>query len=122
MTRWHWQSVLACPARGDGHDATGEPGDCFRTALADVLGVDPAGVPNFVRYLSWWDEARRWVRANAGLDLLWVEPEDPWRNPYAGDGPEHVLAQVLSVRGAYHHEVVLDPRTLPPRLALPAAP
>ena len=31
------QTILADPTRDDGHDASGQPGDCYRAALASAL-------------------------------------------------------------------------------------
>ena len=39
------QTILACPIRGDGHDADGRPGDCYRAAIASVLDLPIDEVP-----------------------------------------------------------------------------
>lgn len=68
------------------HDIDGDAiGDCFRTTIACLLGVDdPTLVPHFVEqtiragldgYGGWEDiaAARRWLRANEGVDLALLD-------------------------------------------------
>lgn len=71
---------------GDGIDD--EVGDCFRTAIACLLGYqDPEMVPHFVKetitlgldeHGGWEDiaAARRWTRAAEGLDLALVTRDE----------------------------------------------
>lgn len=67
------QRHTASLRRRDGHTIDGIPGDCFRTALAYLLGARPHDVPHFALYLNWWEEIRRWVRAHDGRDLYYVD-------------------------------------------------
>ena len=61
----HTQTILADPARNDGHDADGNPGDCYRTAIACLLDLEPESVPHFVAAGEgkWWDATQEWVKA-----------------------------------------------------------
>ena len=36
------QTILADPTRNDGHDATGQPGNCYQAAIASALGAGPS--------------------------------------------------------------------------------
>lgn len=109
------QTVLACPIRNDGHDATGMPGDCFRAALATLLDEPLHDVPHAVLYLSWWAVARRHVRrTRPGWDLSCHAPGFPVYLP-ADDPSVYVPPLVLgsgpSPRGPFAHVVVLDQAT-----------
>ncbi|WP_311208756.1 MULTISPECIES: hypothetical protein [unclassified Aeromicrobium] len=103
------QLVLASPDRGDGHDVTGEPGDCWRTCIANMLGVHPSTVPNFVRYRSWMDEARRWLRAR-GYDYGYVIGGVEGLRNLRDDLDEGAWFIVTgpSPRGPWRHCVLMD--------------
>lgn len=108
------QAVLACPVRNDGHDATGTPGDCFRAALATLLGSDLHEVPHAVQYLSWWSVARRHVRrTRPGWDLgCWTDVTWPLYRPDPDAYiPPLALATGPSPRGPFSHVVVVDATT-----------
>lgn len=88
------------------------PGDCYRTALASLLGCSsPTDVPHFVELSFWCREdgfggwhthrlARQWMRDTLDLDLICVDPEAA-----AASGATY-LASVRSVRGPWNHSVV----------------
>jgi len=105
LTQLHTQGA----GRTDGHDENGVPGDCFRTALASLLGCDrPDDVPHFAALpqAEWWGAVRDWLQRR-GLDLVYVEIDqraavlDLW-------GPQGGLVLVggPSPRGAFGHVVV----------------
>lgn len=108
------QTVLADPARNDGHDANGRPGDCMRTAVASLLDLDPAEVPHFAEYGDddWWDEMRTWARRRGGewIYLPLPIPED-WREWWTARRNDfaHVLLSGDSPRGPFKHVVVGTP-------------
>ena len=52
------QRVIADPQRGDGHDHTGNQGDCYRACLAMLAGTTLEQAPHAARYLSWWRQCR----------------------------------------------------------------
>jgi hypothetical protein len=85
------------------------PGDCFRTALASLLGFDePTLVPHFgaLPQTEWWGAVRDWLQ-RCNLDLVYVELDqraavlDLW-------GPQDSLVLVggPSPRGSFGHVVV----------------
>lgn len=105
------QTILACPKRNDGHDADGNPGDCFRTAVASLLDLDPDTVPHFATYGedAWWDEARSWAQSRGG-DFIYLPvpiPED-WREWWDDmrDRLDHVILDGPSPRGPFNHVVI----------------
>jgi hypothetical protein len=107
----HTQTVFADPARGDGHDANGVPGDCYRTAIACVIDAQsPTDVPHFISYGdSWWDETQKWVKGR-GDELIYLPvpiPED-WRGwwDHCSQRVEHVILSGPSPRGKFDHVVV----------------
>lgn len=104
------QRVVA--ARPDGHDATGNPGDCLRAVVASLLDLPYDDVPHFGamrRGAAWWHAMRAYARARGG-DFLDVEPVDgsvrhALVDPAAGaigigSGP--------SPRGPFRHVVLVD--------------
>lgn len=101
---YHDQRILGDPARGDGHDANGVPGDCWKACIASLLGVENYdSVPHFALYGdAWWPETYRWVLINHGLSLTYwgedVVPPHP--GIYIGSGP--------SPRGDFYHAVIVD--------------
>lgn len=61
------QRIVADPARGDGADTSGTPGDCLRAAVASLLGVPYGQVPHFALHgRAWFDSMRRWARTRGG--------------------------------------------------------
>jgi len=83
---WHARPVDITPTRLRQivpHDPPHSYGDCFRTAIACLLGVDdPADVPHFVAanindddLRGWSDlrDARLWLRETYDLDLFPME-------------------------------------------------
>lgn len=97
--RRNTQAFTASLRRRDGHTIDGEPGDCLRTSLSCVLDLDRDEVPNFARYVSWWDAMRRWLRER-GQDL-WFYPD-----AHELRGSELVILSGPSPRGAFFHCVV----------------
>lgn len=51
-------------------------GDCFRAALASLLDLPLASVPNFVEAAYWWQELEAWLGAR-GYDPMRL----PWPPP-----------------------------------------
>ncbi len=55
-------------------DTTTETGDCFKMCVAMVLGLDPAGLPNFCHVgPDWWPLFQDWLAENYGLTAVEVE-------------------------------------------------
>jgi hypothetical protein len=106
VTQLHVQAAH----RTDGHTADGVPGDCYRAAIASLLGEPAETVPHFGLYLSWWDETRRWLQRQRGLDLAYFEASDLSDDPFArtwGHDPRlPVLVGGRSPRGDFGHVVV----------------
>lgn len=104
------QRYTASLRRRDGHTIDGIPGDCFRTAIACLLGRQRDDVPHFGLRLSWWEETRRWIRENDGRDLYYVDAAEPehWDLiPGAEAGPDDLmLLGGPSPRGPFGHVVV----------------
>jgi len=102
------QRILADPARADGHDANGNPGDCLTACVASLTGEPYEDVPHFAQHVSWWSYMRRWARAR-GADFACIVPVDgsirhvideAERGLAIGSGP--------SPRGPFRHVVVVD--------------
>lgn len=117
-----FQTILADPARGDGHDANGQPGNCYQAAIASALDLDLAEVPHFATFCDDWVERSTSWFLERGLtrsfysspgNLAWplyVEPgTDFWGHPVS-----HIVAALgagPSPRGPFRHVVVLDLET-----------
>ena len=103
------QRYTASLRRRDGHTIDGIPGDCFRSALACLLGRHRDEVPHFALYLNWWEEIRRWMRSNDGRDLYYVDAAEPdhW-DMIPGGTDEGALVMVggPSPRGPFGHVCV----------------
>lgn len=97
------QTIFADPVRGDGHNAAGVPGDCWRACIASLLELPTKVVPHFLLYGEelWWHETLEFVRGRTGLTLYYHEdPVFPFDTEYLiGSGP--------SPRGDFHHAVIL---------------
>ena len=50
------QTILADPARNDGHDANGQPGNCYQAAIASALDLRLDDVPHFATFCDDWVE------------------------------------------------------------------
>jgi hypothetical protein len=103
------QRHTASLRRRDGHTIDGIPGDCFRTALACLLGRDRDEVPHFALYLNWWEEIRRWMYANDGRDLYYVDAAEPehWDLiPHRVSARDLLLVGGPSPRGSFGHVCV----------------
>lgn len=121
--------MLHVPPAGRTHNAYGIPGDCWRTAIACLLGLETDEVPHFLMWDDepddplaerfghrWWRESRRFVRRHSlSLDLAawpadvwtkWTNTDDPGIDP-----PTYVIATGPTVRGT-NHCVIADARTL----------
>lgn len=109
------QRHTASVRRRDGHDIAGNPGDCFRCAIAYVWGIPADDVPHFGLRLSWWWEARRWTRWTSGgaLDLYYVDfgADEPFAGIPAPDltldlvDPDLVVLGGPSPRGSWKHSI-----------------
>ena len=118
------QTILADPARNDGHDAEGRPGNCYQAALASALELPLEEVPHFATFTEDWAE-QSWD---------WLRQQGMARTFYFGDalgtlgGPLCVAAATeyyggqgcraggalrrgASPRGPFRHVVVLDLET-----------
>jgi hypothetical protein len=104
------QRILADPARGDGHDADGNPGDCLRTAVACLLEVSYRAVPHFAQHVGWWDCMRRWARGR-GVDVACIPVVDGSVR-YGFEDPPPASLRMLgcgpSPRGPFWHVVLVD--------------
>ena len=115
------QTILADLTRGDGHDASGNPGNCYQAAIASVLELDLDEVPHFATFADGWTERSSQWFLDRGLlrafydptRLTWpirVEPgTDFW-----GHRVSHIVGVIAagpSPRGPFRHCVVADPRT-----------
>lgn len=100
----HDQRIFADPKRGDGHDANGVPGDCWKACIASLMDVeDYESVPHFVALDDWFVETYRYVWDVHGLSLR------KWRNAAnIPDGPEFFIGVGPSPRGDFHHAVIID--------------
>ena len=98
------QQILADPARGDGHNAEGRPGDCWKACIASLLDVeDYDSVPHFVEHDDWWGETYRYVEQRTGT---WLRK---WRNPeLIPDGLDFLIGVGPSPRGDFYHAVIVD--------------
>ena len=100
----HMQAIIADPARGDGHDTNGVPGDCWKACIATLLGVtDYDSVPHFVAHEDWWGETHSYVWTQTGKVL------QKWRDPkFIPEGLEFFIGTGPSPRGDFHHAVIVD--------------
>lgn len=102
VTQLHTQG----PGRTDGHTNDGMPGDCFRAALASLLGLRVDEVPHFVLYLSWWEETRRWLQSR-GQDLAYAQHGDDMHQRWCASEPSTpVVVSGPSPRGDFWHAAV----------------
>lgn len=107
----HTQTILADPARGDGHDAEGRAGDCVRTCVASIFEVaDLNRVPNFADEggeWKWFLAMRLWARER-DLDFGGASTSFPVF-PVPVDGPQrYALVSGPSPRGDFLHMVIAD--------------
>lgn len=98
----HRQRILAAASRSDGHDVEGNPGDCLRACVASMLSKPYDSVPNFSKYLSWFETMRWWAR-EIGRDFDAYCPDGPAMNP-----GQFGIATGPSPRGDFLHCVVVD--------------
>lgn len=100
----HIQQIIGDPARGDGHDVNGRPGDCWKTCIAAVLNIANLDeVPHFVEAEDWWTATQLFIRAHLGdnFSLRW------WTAVDAIPGsPAFLIAAGDSPRGDFQHAVV----------------
>lgn len=94
-------------------DPDAVPGDCWRTALACLLGVPRDEVPHFVHLHpeegpAWWHASVAWVEEQCpGWTLVNIAPAFPvYLEPEAA--PRRALLTGQSPRGDWHHVVVVD--------------
>lgn len=86
------------------------PGDCWRTAIACLLGVPVLEVPHFIHEHTddntWWARTVAFVQAaKPGWTLRLLQPNFPvylW----PVESPLHVIATGPSPRGNWQHSVV----------------
>ena len=74
-----------------------------------MLDLHPSEVPNFVRYRSWMDEARRWLRAR-GYDYGYVVGGVPGLRALRDtiDPGAWFIVSGPSPRGPWRHCVLMD--------------
>lgn len=103
----HAQTILADPERGDGHDANGVPGDCYRTAIACLLDLPVLDVPHFVAMEDWWGETQAFLRAR-DAELYYATVEQWNDGSWAGyrEAVEYVILDGPSPRGDFYHVVI----------------
>lgn len=110
----HTQLVLADSARGTGHDANGEAGDCLRACVASMLDVrDMTSIPNFAAVgddhdWGWWIALRTWARKHQG-DFASARVQ--WPIAYIGEHHRTVIATGPSPRGDWPHCVLVNTET-----------
>lgn len=118
------QTILADPARNDGHAADGTPGNCYQAAIASVLDLPLHNVPHFATFTEdWCEQSDAWLRER-GIARYFYTGDDLARLSYplyvaAGtDFGDAVVDRVIgalgagpSPRGDFRHVVVLDPET-----------
>ena len=89
-------------------------GDCYRTALACLLGLDdPQEAPHFVAMYDgqkgrWWTESVAWVEEHRpGWTMLSGDPVFPsYTEPEIS--PKYLIGSGPSPRGDWMHCVLLD--------------
>lgn len=98
------QRIIADPSRGDGHDANGVPGDCWKACIASLYNVeDYDSVPHFVTFDDWWKRTHQYVREITGKSF------QKWRDPkYLPGGIELFIGTGPSPRGDFYHAVIVD--------------
>ena len=102
----HTQQILGDPARGDGHDTQGRPGDCWKTCIASILDLPMEAVPHFVESKGdWWAETRQFIDAatDGTKEILWWE-----HVPNAPHGIDYFIATGDSPRGDFQHAVIAN--------------
>ena len=66
------QTILADPARNDGCDAEGRPGNCYQAALASALELPLDEVPHFATFATdWVERSDAWFRARGIARYFW---------------------------------------------------
>lgn len=109
----HLQTYFACPVRNDGYNAEGIAGDCWRTAIACLLDIDPHTVPHFVNDFGkdWMNETANWLwrhdlaHGYSPLPVPESEPYYEWFTAALND-TEYALLDGPSPRGDFYHVVV----------------
>lgn len=102
----HTQQIIGDPARGDGHNVEGRPGDCWKTCIASLLELPMDEVPHFVEFGDlWWDVTQTFIKSYAGEDkeLRWWEDINE-----VPDGHEYLIGTGASPRGDFQHAVIVD--------------
>ncbi len=102
------QTITACPERGDGHDASGVPGNCFQAAVASLLDLFLDEVPHFLlNGDSWFADSQKFVHEKTGMHWNYFTAIFPfYKHPQ--DAPSYVLMDGKSPRGDFYHVVVAD--------------
>jgi hypothetical protein len=107
------QAILGDPARSDGYNSDGVPGDCWRTAIACITDADSLDdVPHFVHEYKdlnaygkdWWAGTQEFIQSLYGEHhvLQW------WKTPEEAAVPGPMLASGPSPRGDFHHVVIIN--------------
>lgn len=102
----HTQQIVGDPTRGDGHNAEGRPGDCWKTCIASLMELPMEDVPHFVEHGDlWWDVTQAFIKAIAGNDkeLRWWEDVNA-----VPAGHEFLIGTGVSPRGDFQHAVIVD--------------
>jgi len=93
-----------------GMNPEGESGDCFRTCVAMLLGLERDAVPNFTKYdIDTWEyELGRWlgVRDLACIVVDINSEKTQWPHGHHGTRSTCVILGCDSPRGNYGHSVV----------------
>lgn len=101
------QQILQSIRRRDGRDINGNLGDCLKTCVAMVLGVDPATVPHFAMSATSWFTRMRLHAASFGHDWACFLP-DQMAEYWPLEPGCRVIASGRSPRGNFLHAVVVD--------------
>lgn len=105
----HTQTIVADPARGDGNDADGRPGDCWKTCIASLLDVPLDEVPHFLELEGedgWWVGTQMFIKKHLGQDTelrWWLSLEEV---PKDIKVPGYLIAAGDSPRGDFQHAVI----------------
>lgn len=105
------QTIMADPARGDGHDADGNPGNCWQACVASLLELPLEEVPHFIVHEDWWEATKAFVSVHKpGWTMEHFDAAFPVYQ-WPDGAPEHVIGSGPSPRGDFYHAAIVDAKT-----------
>lgn len=105
----HTQQIVGDPARGDGHNAEGRPGDCWKTCVAALLDAPLDDVPHFLEEDDWWLSTQQFVRSRVGGNAVLARWTDAGKVPSEDlRVPGFLIASGDSPRGNFQHAVIAN--------------